>query len=113
MTAKRIAAIAAIVWSVLAVPAMCMGGILEHACLPHESDDCGHEDACVDDPCSTVLIRTEDGPGAGIAADLVWAIEAVEIEPCGLARTNSCLDLFFRLRSGGLPFPVSDVPLLI
>lgn len=73
----RILTISALLVSLLAIPAMCMGGVITHECectsesvcaceggcesepgCEHESD-CGHEGGCPDDPCSIRVVRPE------------------------------------------------------
>lgn len=50
-----------LVWALLMGPALCIGGLLEHACGCGDecSAECQHEDSCPDDPCASV-VRTED-----------------------------------------------------
>ena len=50
-----------LIWALLLGPALCAGGLLEHACDCGSGVDaeCGHEDSCPDDPCVS-LVRAED-----------------------------------------------------
>jgi hypothetical protein len=55
----------------VALPSLCLGGALEHACFscPQE-DECGHEADCVDDPCGTLAtvrsVETSHAPAVPI-----------------------------------------------
>ena len=46
-----------LVWTVLLGPALCVGGLMEHACDCEGvvEVDCEHEDACATDPCAPLL----------------------------------------------------------
>ena len=50
-----------LIWALLLGPALCVGGLLEHACEcgSEISVECQHEDSCPDDPCAP-LVRAED-----------------------------------------------------
>lgn len=39
-------------WALFVGPALCAGGLLEHACDCDHEALCQHEDACSDDPCA-------------------------------------------------------------
>ncbi len=39
-------------WTFLAVPYLCLGGVITHACPTDSGDNCGHEETCASDPCS-------------------------------------------------------------
>lgn len=103
-------------WSLFAGPALCMGGVLEHACdCGVESDlECSHEDSCADDPCASVATRSggderaerDLAPPAVPTAFVAWAREPMRAstsppaapEPTDRAR---------------LPYAASDRPLRI
>ena len=122
----------------LAVPVLCMGGVITHACecasesadaresgCAHQTDDghethcdhqtgCGHEGGCPDDPCSIGVLRLERQGDDVVAASL----PAVPT-PIILPTVNQPLD---RVRRAGehespsakkLPFLASGLPLLI
>ena len=46
-----------LLWVLLAGPALCMSGLLEHACDCESAGEveCQHESSCPDDPCATVV----------------------------------------------------------
>lgn len=49
---RRAVIMVASLWAFLAVPNLCLFGLLSHACGNHASDGCGHESDCHDDPCA-------------------------------------------------------------
>ncbi len=54
-------------WSFVAMPVLCEGGLLLHACSQHDSEGCGHESDCQDDPCAKfVADRGRSGPRGGL-----------------------------------------------
>lgn len=46
-------------WCFLLSPALCEAGWLSHVCLDHADEECGHEEDCVDDPCTESALRPE------------------------------------------------------
>ena len=124
--------ISVVLASFLVVPALCMGGLITHACDcatetachcgvdgEHESgcedeSGCGHEGDCSDDPCSVQVVRpnrqSDDvvtvSPPAASATIIYIAVKrpSVQTEHAG---THECL--------GGknLSLPSGDLPLLI
>jgi len=40
------------VWASVAMPCLCTAGWFTHPCESHETDGCGHESDCPDDPCA-------------------------------------------------------------
>ena len=128
---RGIQAILIVISSLVVVPALCMGGVITHVCEcdeaplsgthsedehEHDSDSgCGHESDCADDPCENLVVRL-DRHADDVTADLqspvpcellpVLAIvhgdiQAVRINDFGLPPSKH------------LPFPISDIPLLI
>jgi hypothetical protein len=50
-------------WAFLLMPVLCAGGVLLHecsTCAPGVA--CNHESNCLEDPCSPILTRSDDGP---------------------------------------------------
>jgi hypothetical protein len=100
-----------VLWAALAAPALCIGGLLEHPCECCNTDGCSHE-ACPDDPCSTLAAMRHEqhvSPAVWLAAVLV---------PMPAPEPDNSADDFARgpfepPRCRSLPFPPSDVPLLI
>lgn len=54
---SRIGALLLSLWVLLLSPELCAGGVLFHPCDDGPSGGCGHEEDCVDDPCSDVALR--------------------------------------------------------
>ena len=122
----KILAIFVAVASFLVVPALCMGGVIKHACEcasetaracetegEHESG-CGHEGGCLDDPCSVRVVRPER------QSDDVVTVSQPEVSTT-IILTTVCQPSTRMVRAGThewtggrkLPFPSSDLPLLI
>ena len=123
---SRVVAISVAVGLFLILPALCVGGLITHPCdradMPransepgceHESD-CHHDSTCPDDPCSNVVTRSNrrgvDGnptlqsPAPCVTSGTIPVQGACLAFQCeGLATTH--------LKN--LPFPHSDIPLLI
>lgn len=84
-------------WSFVAMPALCEGGLLLHACSQHDSTDCGHESGCHDDPCGK-FISDKGRPGPrGDAPSWVQPVVAspepiIDADRIGPARTNWIID---------------------
>ena len=94
-------------------PALCAGGLLEHACECESEAACQHEESCPDDPCASFVRRSETRPAASPALELPWVpIFLAEREP-ELAHRSwdpSCAGPPPRLRPN-LPYAESDRPL--
>lgn len=97
----------------LLLPTLCLAGVFGHACEDcGEGPACGHEERCVEDPCSELMIR----PTAGTQAkDLLPAISAAPSLPPlrVLSPTVETAPAPSPLRARALPVPESDLPLLI
>ena len=118
----RRSTIMAVCLVLLAVPMLCSGGIAQH----HDHDDheeacrceedachCEHDTGCPLDPCQTVII-IQKAPDNHIN-DLGMVLRACPITTAGdddvsiIYRHSHLLTLLLQ----NLPFPKSDVPLLI
>jgi hypothetical protein len=100
------------------MPSLCMAGLLSHPCAHgEERAQCGHEEDCPADPCDVAMVHPSnpDNRIVGSRASQIsgpvcaGAYRAVPAEPEG-GRSRPCD------RSPpmvALPFPASDVPLLI
>ncbi len=68
---KRTATLALVLWSLVAMPAFCAGGLLEHACECGSESNCNHEANCGDDPCSAAVVRhrPHDHDGDDVSAN--------------------------------------------
>ena len=128
----KILAIFVAVASFLAVPAMCMGGMISHACecaseiaclcetdCEHEPDcghdgDCRHEGGCADDPCSVRVVLTQRQ-----CDDVVTVSPPIPSTMIILTAVSQTSTRLVRAGThewaGGikLPLPPSDLPLLI
>ena len=122
---RRMVTIAAALSSLLIVPALCVSGVITHACdcaeetrCPPDCDcdresDCRHEGECPDDPCSIRVVRTErqgdNVMGASAPSTCVSTFDH-ETEPPG--RTVFA-DLTESPGRNNQPYPSSDLPLLV
>jgi hypothetical protein len=118
-----------IAW-VAMVPALCLGGVLVHpcecpvegcedsanelGCVPEEKDGCGHESSCSGDPCAMLRVGQ-----TAFAADLEMtlfvapiSIHDADIEIDRLAQAPGVRSAETPPRTS-LPYPPSDLPLLI
>ena len=121
---RRIVAISFAVGWLLDVPTLCVSGLITHACecvdvlaspcdpgCGHEAG-CHHENGCSDDPCSTPVVRNQR-PRDGVDTTPPSPV------PCVAFNTGPRSDQTIRSegrtssRPQGLPFPPSDIPLLI
>lgn len=111
---KRFTATLVLLWALVLGPALCAGGLMEHACdCGHESDvECEHEDSCPDDPCATA-VRTEEQDAlaefefsAPRIAVAILALEAAENPSCWSGSAGPPL----RPDRWNLPFALSDRP---
>jgi hypothetical protein len=102
-------------WAFLVAPGLCGAGLLSHACICDEAQDCTHEELCSQDPCGKLSVRSGSadqtriadrvGPALpptpvfiGAGPDFVPGIEALVPRPS--SKRN-------------LPIPSADLPLLI
>ena len=116
----------AVVWAVFALPCFCAAGLITHACdgsesasHQHDSDrdhepGCRHEGGCPEDPCSSVFTRTErqgddiNAPGQGSSTCLA----VVDDDVRRLSKANRAENVV-PSQLPNLPFPLSDIALLI
>lgn len=126
MVRMRITAVVFTLWALLATPALCMGGVITHVCECAadptctcepgcgEESGCQHESGCSDDPCNIIVARSERQGNDVVAV----------FQPATGSSTLLCVDeqkLARRFRADvyesshrkNLPFPCSDLPLLI
>lgn len=122
----RILTISVVFGSLLADPALCMGGAITHACecgseplcgcdteCDHE-DGCGHEGGCPDDPCSIRVIRPERQDEIVITDYQPAVSTAILAAPMMQPSVQTARADAREMRgSKQLPFPPSDLPLLI
>ena len=122
----RMLSISVAVGSFVILPALCVGGLITHACdfadMPgcnsepgceHESD-CHHESTCSDDPCDNMVTRS-NRPGVDgnpTSQSPTPCVTSDTIPAQGACLTFQCKDLTTTYLKN-LPFPHSDIPLLI
>jgi hypothetical protein len=98
-------------WALMVMPALCTAGVILHACDCGTESDCDHEAGCSSDPCENITVRnSRPAPiatpvptsfSACLPADLPALVQALRTDaPNPLPRQN-------------LPYPPSDLPLLI
>ena len=103
-----------VLWAFLLAPALCAAGVLVHECDCGESDACGHEEECCDDPCSTDTLRPAD---SRTVLDKMPTLKDPVSLPF-MTREPSISEWHqttptFALPPAELPYPPSDRPLLI
>ncbi len=111
----RITASLLLVWALLLGPALCLGGLLEHACDCGEDIQCQHEESCADDPCASVTRPRDQDAGTALefeasadpVASSIWVIQV-----CPAGRWWSSLPPPPPDRSN-LPYAQSDRPLRV
>lgn len=110
----------------LAVPALCMGGVITHDCecaaetacdcaddCNHELG-CGHEGGCSDDPCSIPVLRTyRQGDDAVAAPQLATGVSTSPNQGERLLVRALGADVSDSSRRSNRPYPPGDLPLLI
>jgi len=126
-------ALVLVVGALVAVPALCVGGLIEHPCdcepchdrgAPgpgrdggHEDDGggCGHEDTCVNDPCTSLVARQDrsdetidDWPPCACFSIELFGLIRDSLNDRALGRDGRPTGC-----SPNLPYPPSDLPLLI
>ena len=122
----RLLTISVLLGSLLAVPALCMGGVITHACecesdfpctcetdCDHETG-CGHEGGCPEDPCSIRVIRPERQDDLVVTVSQLAVSTAILCTPLEQPSIQTVrADTSELPGTKKLPFPPSDLPLLI
>ncbi len=118
----RVITIVAVSSSLLIVPVLCLSGVVMHTCdcttatvcnmgadCGHEYG-CGHESSCADDPCSFCVVRIErQGDDVVSVSPSTIILSAVTQASIQTARAG----VHEWIGGRYLPFPSSDLPLLI
>ena len=112
MVYKQTAAVLLTIWALVAMPALCASGVLEHACECDEASCCEDEASHCSDPCDMLVA----GPGGRGDDDGVPSLVAD-----GTFLSGNAGDLPLESRAcvphvpppQNLPYPPSDRPLLI
>jgi len=97
----------------LFLPTLCLAGVFGHACGDcEEGPACGHEEQCLDDPCSETAVR----PAAGTLIKDLLPIPSCSAPPVPVPFVATTVDRPSPApppRAKLLPFHESDLPLLI
>lgn len=128
---RPIAKILMVFW-VAVVPALCMGGAIVHPCDPtagacmdlagrtdcpqDPSDGCGHEDSCSTDPCGSFkAVKASGGSDVEPALSIAWPHigDAALSSMTQAERVKASTSASESPPDAHLPFPPSDLPLLI
>ncbi len=103
------------VWSLVTLPALCVGGWIGHVCACDHEEPCSHEVDCADDPCSS-LSATAAGRSAGYSPLLIGLSPHLGVDPVSHASPHSESDTPLFLHMCDRPrirCAPSDLPLLI
>ena len=119
---RKSSAILFSIWALVLLPSLCMGGVIGHACdcasdghNQRADSDCGHEEACFDDPCGQLLAaKWQRGQDSELIlvhciAQDVKAGSTYSFCPRGGSSSNAPSILQETRR----PFAPSDIPLLV
>ena len=110
-------------WSLLVTPSLCVAGVLQHQCdreatTGHEHEDkCPHESSCPQDPCPAPMITARQVQARG-PDGMTSRLETSPLMSLGPAETvagasRGAVDQLRPPLLKRLPFPASDIPLLI
>lgn len=106
--------ISVFLWATLVAPALCVAEIITHSCSCGDETGCGHEEDCLDDPCRSTL-NIWNGPRSALDLSLP-RVPNVSWFTAGEDALRSDSRGFREVeppRFASLPFPTSDIPLLI
>ena len=110
----RFAMLVTALWAIVAAPALCAAGVLEHECRCDDGVACDHESDCDVDPCTELILRRDlagDGPLTSApslaAAEFPPVIREIAAPVC----TGGPRSRLRTAPAGGVPHP-SDHPLL-
>ena len=106
-----------LVWALLLVPALCVGGLIEHPCdCGGESDiECQDEDSCTGDPCETIVRTNDQDSQASLefeSQQVLVAVLTLDVGPASVRWSWSSRPPLPPSR-WNLPYPQSDRPQLI
>ncbi len=115
-----------VLWALVAVPPLCMAGVLTHACdcaeesccppgcASNDEAGCRHEGGCLDDPCTMRAIRTERHGDEVDETLLLTSIVSTCFDEDRPHWARALHITAYELSAGSkLPYPPSDVPFLI
>lgn len=110
------------IWALVLLPALCMGGLIGHACdcasdghSQLADSDCGHEEACDDDPCGQLSAATRQRT---LAFEVVLVHCVAQDERAGSpwsCDASGCSSQEYSpiLQEVRRPYAPSDIPLLV
>lgn len=101
-------------WALLVLPALCTGGAVGHSCDCSVASSCPHETDCPSDPCSQLtLVRAQRGNEVVLAGPTPVAYPSLCVILPQPFSAESADRVFEATAQPTLPYPPSDVPLLI
>jgi len=119
----KLAATIICAWTLQGLPLLCGAGLVSHSCEPdcgcthvHDGEPagCGHEQDCPDDPCSGLSVGGERTVRSNESIFLIAPYFACVGVSAELAELVTHVAIPRKAQeSPNLPFPPSDVPLLI
>ncbi len=109
--------ISAALW-VFLTPILCMGGVLDHHCDCEAEMACRHEGECAADPCRAFVAARSSSRSTPRLAHESLPVPAFAADPCALLAVHATppprqYAERQSLDDCRLPFPRSDVPLLL
>lgn len=115
MGRRETTGILTVLWALAVLPALCTAGVICHACDCGESSECRHECDCSTDPCKQLTIARSE------RYDHLVTPVVPDHVACPLSFMNNPRPVYLELREisaarlfhENLPYPPSDVPLLI
>ena len=102
-------------WAAL-LPLLCVGGLVDHHCDCGDEAVCKHEGDCAADPCQALILASSDSSIRSRLRTAIAPRSLVTTELFVAAGADSRLDFDCAaviLDLKRLPFPPSDLPLLV
>ncbi len=114
---SRYSTIFAALWVVL-TPILCMSGVLDHHCDCDAAMACQHEEACAADPCRAFVAVRSGLRSTPLLAYGSFPVPVLTAGPCAVLSVRATMPLRHHAIEQAsdacrLPFPRSDVPLLL
>ena len=103
---------------VFLTPILCMSGVLDHPCDCDAEMACGHEADCAADPCRAFVAARSSSRSTPLVAYGSFPVPAFAAGPCALLSVRAIVPLRHcadeqTAHTCRLPFPRSDMPLLL
>ena len=114
---SRYLTIFATLWLFL-TPILCMSGVLEHHCDCDAEMACQHEEECAADPCRALVAVRSSSKSTLLPASGSIAVPELAVSPYALLPVRAMMPLRHHVdeqtaHACRLPFPRSDMPLLV